>query len=32
MWSFLTDYEARGDHTMRAIQVLQKCIGDALGN
>ena len=30
MWSFLTGYEARGDHTMRATEVLQKCLGDAL--
>jgi hypothetical protein len=30
MRSFLTGYEARGDHTMRATEVLQKCLGDAL--
>jgi hypothetical protein len=30
MWSFPTGYEARGDHTMRATVVLQKCLGDAL--
>jgi len=29
MRSFLTGYEARGDHTMRATEVLQKCLGDA---
>ena len=32
MRSFLTGYEARGDHTMRATEVLQKCLGDALGS
>jgi hypothetical protein len=30
MRSFLTGYEARGDHTMRATEVLQKCLGEAL--
>jgi hypothetical protein len=30
MRSFLTGYEARGDRTMRATKVLQKCLGDAL--
>jgi hypothetical protein len=30
MRSFPTGYEARGDHTMRATKVLQKCLGDAL--
>src|SRR6185312_6886519 len=32
MRSFLTGYEARGDHTMRATEVLQKCLRDALGS
>jgi hypothetical protein len=32
MRSFLTGYEARGDHTMRATEVLQNCLGDALGS
>jgi hypothetical protein len=32
MRSFLMGYEARGDHTMRATKVLQKCLGDALGS
>jgi hypothetical protein len=30
MQSFLTGYEARGDHTMRGTEVLQKCLGGAL--
>jgi hypothetical protein len=30
MRSFLTGYEARGDHAMHATKVLQKCLGDAL--
>jgi hypothetical protein len=30
MRSFITGYEARGDRTMRASEVLQKCLGDAL--
>lgn len=29
MRSFLTGYEARGDHTRRATKVLQKCLSDA---
>jgi len=28
--SFLTGYEARGDRSMRATGVLQKCLGDSL--
>jgi hypothetical protein len=32
MRSFLTGYEARGDHTMRATEVLQKCLRDAFGS
>jgi hypothetical protein len=32
MRSFLTGYEARGDRTMHATKVLQKCLGDALGS
>jgi hypothetical protein len=32
MRSFLTGYEARGDRTMSATKVLQKCLGDALGS
>ena len=32
MRSFLTGYEARGDPTMRATAVLQKCLGSALGS
>jgi hypothetical protein len=32
MRSFLTGYEARGDHTMRATEVLQKCLGNALSS
>jgi hypothetical protein len=32
MRSFLTGYEARGDHTMRATEVLQKCLRGALGS
>ena len=30
MRSFPTGYEARGDHTMRTTEVLQKCLRDAL--
>ena len=30
--SFLTGYEAREDHTMRTSEVLQKCLGNALGS
>ena len=32
MRSFLTGYEATGDHTMRASEVLQKCLRDAVGS
>jgi hypothetical protein len=32
MRAFLTGYEARGEHTMRATEVLQKCLGRALGS
>ena len=32
MRSFPTGYEARGDHTMRATEVLQKYLSGALGS
>ena len=32
MRSFPTGYEARGDHTLRATEVVQKCLSGALGS
>jgi hypothetical protein len=32
MRAFLTGYEARGDRTLRASEVLQKCLSESLGS